>query len=145
MFHPGGVLRRLLGPGRMPGQLPVRACHPAPRAGLSNRSESVVGRWSLVSLVRNGVDETSRSVTNAGGVVYYVFKADGTFRIELGDSVRETGTWSVDTTVSPRLFDHIPDADGRPGPYVPGIYSIAGDTLTICIRAPSCLYWSAAT
>jgi uncharacterized protein (TIGR03067 family) len=83
------------------------------------------------------VDETSRSVTNAGGVVYYAFKADGTFRIELGDSVRETGTWSVDTAASPKIFDHIPNVDGKPGPYIPGIFFIAGDTLTICIRGPN--------
>ena len=106
-------------------------------ASLPRPSESVVGRWSLVSLVRNGEDETSRSVTNAGGVVYYTFNADGTFRIVLGDSVRETGTWSVDTTVSPKFFNHIPDVDGKPGPYVPGIFKIEGDTLTISIMAPN--------
>lgn len=110
---------------------------PAPRASIAKVSQSLVGRWSLVSLVRNGEDETSRSVTNAGGVVYYAFKADGTFRIVLRDSVRETGTWSMDTTVSPRIFDHIPDVDGKPGPYVPGIFTIEGDTLTISIIAPN--------
>ena len=110
---------------------------PASLASRPNGSQSVVGRWALVTLVRNGEDRTSRSVTNAGSVVYYTFNADGIFRIVLGDSVRETGTWSVDTTVSPKIVDHIPDVDGKPGPYVPGIFAIAGDTLKISIIPPN--------
>ena len=102
-----------------------------------SRSQSVVGRWALVTLVRNGEDRTNRSVTNAGSVVYYTFNADGTFRIVVGDSVHETGTWSEDTAVSPRVFDHIPNVDGKPGPYVPGIFAIDGDTLKISIIPPN--------
>ena len=101
-----------------------------------NASRSVVGRWALVSLAINGVDRTNRNVTNAGAVVY-TFSADGRFRIVHGDSVSETGAWSVDTTVSPAFFDHIPDVDGKPGPYVPGIFAIDGDTLRISIAAPN--------
>lgn len=100
-------------------------------------SRSVVGRWALVSLAINGVDRTNRSVTTAGAFVYYTFSADGRFRIARADSVHETGAWSVDTTASPALFDHIPDADGKPGPYVPGIFAIHGDTLMITIVAPN--------
>ena len=99
-------------------------------------SQSVVGRWALVSLVRNGDDLTSR-IAAAGAVRYYTFNANGTFRITLSDSVTETGTWSQDTTVLPRVFDHIPDVQGKPGPYVPGIFAIAGDTLTISLVGPN--------
>ena len=100
-------------------------------------SRSVVGRWALVSLAINGEDMTSRMVTNTGVVVYYTFSTDGRFRIAHGDSVSETGAWSVDTSVSPAIFDHIPDVGGKPGPYVPGIFAIDGDTLTISIVAPN--------
>ncbi len=99
-------------------------------------SQSVVGRWALVSLVRNGEDRTNL-LTAAGAVRYYTFDVDGTFRIMLGDSTTETGRWSQDTTVSPKIFDHIPDVDGKPGPYVPGIFAIARDTLTISIIGPN--------
>lgn len=102
----------------------------------STASQSVVGRWALVSLVRNGEDLTNR-VTGASAVRYYTFNVDGTFRITLGDSITETGKWSQDTTVSPRIFDHIPDVEGKPGPYVPGIFAIRGDTLTISIVGPN--------
>ena len=49
----------------------------------------------------------------------------------------ETGTWSADTAVSPKTFDHIPDVNGSPGPYVPGIYAIDRDTLRISILPPN--------
>ena len=116
------------------GDKSSRADHALPlaRAG----TQSVVGRWALVSLVRNGEDRTSL-LTGAGAVRYYTFNGDGTFRIAQGDSTTETGRWSQDTTVSPKVFDHIPDVDGKPGPYVPGIFAISGDTLTISIVGPN--------
>ena len=110
---------------------------PTPLASRRDGPQSVIGRWALVTLLRNGEDRTHGTVPSAGAVVYYTFNADGTFRIVLGDSVRETGTWSVDTTVSPKLFDHVPDVNGKPGPYVPGIFAIDEDTLKISIIPPN--------
>ena len=110
---------------------------PAARAAHPLGSQSVVGRWALLTLIRNGQDRTNRGGTSAGAVAYYTFNISGTFRIELGDSVMETGTWSANTTVSPKIFDHIPDVNGSPGPYVPGIYAIDGDTLRISILPPN--------
>jgi len=109
---------------------------PIPLSSPAYDSSSVVGRWALLSLVISGEDKLSRGGVRSGSVTY-TFNADGTFRIELGDSVRETGAWSVDTTVSPKGFDHIPDVDGKPGPHVPGIYTIYGDTLKISIWSPN--------
>lgn len=110
---------------------------PPPVVSRGDSSQSIIGRWALVTLMRDGQDRTHRDTTNPGAVVYYTFNADGTFRIVLSDSVRETGTWSMDTTVSPHIFDHIPDGDGKPGPYVPGIFAINGDTLRISILPPN--------
>ena len=109
-----------------------------PPANQGNGSQSIVGRWQLVTLLRNGEDWTNRGGAIATAVAYYTFDAQGTFRIVLGDSVRETGTWSVDTTVSPRIFDHIPDVDGKSASYVaPGIFAIDGDTLRISLIPPN--------
>jgi uncharacterized protein (TIGR03067 family) len=88
-------------------------------------------------MMRNGEDVTRGGVTQDGAVRYYTFKGDRTFLIQLGDSVTETGTWSIDTTVSPKNFDHIPDKDGRPGPLVPGIYEVGGDVLKISFLPPN--------
>lgn len=132
------------GMGQAPGS-------PAPQPSRSIGSPSLVGRWALVSLAIAGVDRTPPVAAGAKGVVYYTFNPDRTFRIELGDSVRETGAWSVDTTASPKWFDHIPDGPRGPGPPVPGIYRIDGDTLQVSIWPPNpanrrpTRFWSAAS
>ena len=107
-------------------------------ASQSISSQSIIGRWQLVTLLRDGKDRTNRGGTSAAAVAYYTFAADSTFRILRGDSIVETGTWSVDTAVSPKIFDHIPDVDGKPAPYVaPGIFAIDGDTLRISLIPPN--------
>lgn len=83
--------------------------------------------------MRSGEDRTSRGT----GAQYYTFKEDGTFRITRGDTVLETGTWSQDTTASPKTFDHTPNSVGRPGPYVAGIFAIDGDTLKVSFLPPN--------
>jgi uncharacterized protein (TIGR03067 family) len=110
----------------------------SPVSTSSPGSRSIVGRWALDSLVKSGEDLTSSRVRGGGPVVYYSLNGDGTFRITHGDSVVETGTWSQDTTASPMIFDHVPDVDGKPGPwYVPGIFAITGDTLIVTITGPN--------
>jgi uncharacterized protein (TIGR03067 family) len=109
------------------------AASPRPSPG----SQAVVGRWALIAMVRNGEDVTKGGVTQDGAVRYYTFKDDQTFLIQLGDSVTETGTWAIDTTVSPKTFDHIPAKDGKPGPLVPGIYEVGGDVLKISFLPPN--------
>jgi uncharacterized protein (TIGR03067 family) len=97
---------------------------------------SLTGKWELVRFIKNGTELPSRDST--GGAAYYTFTKDGTFHIVVGDSTSyENGTWSVDTTASPRSFDHIPEIGGKPGPVVQGIYEIVGDTLTVSIVPPT--------
>jgi len=98
----------------------------------SSASRSIVGRWALDSIVVFGEDWTG-GMRARGAVAHYTLDLDGTFRITMGDSVLETGTWSQDTSASPMIFDHIPNVDGRPGPFVPGIFAITGDTLIVTI------------
>ena len=107
----------------------------ASRVSRGGGSETIIGRWALVSLMQNGEDRTNAGTADL--VRHYTFNADGTFRITRGDSIVETGTWSQDTSVVPKGFDHIPNVNGRPGQYVPGIYAIAGDTLRISIIPPN--------
>lgn len=107
-------------------------------ASQGSGSRSIIGRWQLVTLLRDGEDRTNRGGASAAAVAFYTFNANGTFRIVLGDSIRETGTWSIDTTVSPTIFDHIPDVNGKPASYVaPGIFEINGDTLRISLVPPN--------
>lgn len=98
-----------------------------------SRAPGLVGRWDLVRLMRAGEDRTNPEA----GVRTYTFEADGTFRITRGETVVETGTWSQDTTARPMIFDHVPNVNGRPGRFVPGIFAIDGDSLVISILPPS--------
>jgi uncharacterized protein (TIGR03067 family) len=84
----------------------------------------------------DGEDVTKGGVTQAGKVTHYTFKADKTFFITLGDSVRETGTWSSDPTVSPKIFDHTWNTGTGLGPIVRGIYELGGDVLKISMLPP---------
>lgn len=111
-----------------------RGDHASPPAG-STGSRSIVGRWALDSFVVNGQDWTAG--VRSGPIAYYTLNGDGTFRIMRGDSLMETGTWSQDTTTSPMIFDHNADHAGKPGPHVPGIFAITGDTLVVTIMAPN--------
>ena len=103
----------------------------------SAASLAVVGRWALIAMVRNGEDVTRGGVTQNEATRYYTFKSDQTFLIQLGDSVTERGTWSTDTTASPKHFDHTPDQNGKPGPLVPGIYQVGSDVLKISFLPPN--------
>ena len=125
-------LAMIAGSAACAGQGVVRTEAAAPAARHAG-SQGIAGRWALVLLMRSGEDRTNPGA----GVRYYTFSEDGTFRITRGDSILETGTWSQDTTTSPRSFDHIPNVDGRPGRHVPGIFAITGDTLKISILPPN--------
>lgn len=106
-----------------------------PSSGSASESSSIAGTWELIRRVKSGEEQPNRGPN--GEIAVYTLAADGTFHIALGDSTVETGTWTEDTTASPETFDHIPNVDGKPGPLVPGIFAIAGDTLTVSIRPPN--------
>lgn len=102
-----------------------------------NGSDELVGRWALIAAIIDGEDVTKGGVTQAGEVVHYTFNADRTFVLALGDSVRETGTWSTDPTVSPKIFDHTWHSGTDPNPTVRGIYESGGGFLKISMLPPT--------
>jgi uncharacterized protein (TIGR03067 family) len=97
----------------------------------------LVGQWALIASIVDGEDVTKAGITQVGPVQRYTFKADGTFSIAVGDSVKETGLWSTDATVSPRVFDHTWNTPTGPGPTVHGIYELAGGILKVSMVSPT--------
>lgn len=97
----------------------------------------LVGRWSLIAVIRNGVDTTRTGVTQGPVASVYDFKSDGTFTISLGETVQETGTWSANATVTPKIFDHVPNLPNGRKPLVPGIYEVGGGALKMCLLPAS--------
>ena len=103
----------------------------------SDPSNELVGRWALVATLVDGEDVTKGGVTQPGPVRHYVFNKDKTFRITVGDSVTETGIWSTNPFVSPKIFDHTWNTGTGLGPTVPGIYELGGEVLKISILPPN--------
>lgn len=97
----------------------------------------LVGRWSLIAVIRNGIDTTRSGLTQGPVASVYDFKSDGTFTITLGEKVQETGTWSANATVTPKIFDHIPTLPNGRKPLVPGIYEVGGGVLKMCLLPAS--------
>ncbi len=121
----------------LPLAAPARAQSGAPGTLPAGAPTELLGRWALIAVLRNGEDVTQAGLTQGGAVSVYDFKADGTFSIVRGETVIETGAWSADATTTPKTFDHIPNVDGRPGRFVPGIYETGRGILKICILPPS--------
>lgn len=97
----------------------------------------LVGRWALVAVIRDSRDVTLNGLTQGNSPAIYDFKRDGTFTIAIGDSVAETGTWSANAQVTPKIFDHIPNLPNGRRPRVPGIYEVGGGALKICLLPAS--------
>ena len=110
---------------------------PAQSSAQATTAEDVVGRWSLIAMIRNGVDTTRTGVTQGPVASIYDFKNDGTFTISLGDKIQETGTWSANATATPKIFDHVPNLPNGRRPRVPGIYEVGGGVLKICLLPQS--------
>ncbi len=111
----------------------VALAQSAPQVKTDVAPEELVGRWSLIAVIRNGVDTTQTGVTQVPVASVYDFKRDGTFTISLGEKVQETGAWSANATTTPKTFDHVPNlANGR-RPHVPGIYEVGGGVLKMCL------------
>ena len=99
--------------------------------------EELLGRWSLIAVIRNGIDTTRTGLTQVPVASVYDFKKDGTFTISVGEKVQETGTWSADATRTPKAFDHVPHlANGR-RPLAPGIYEVGGGAMKMCLLPAS--------
>jgi uncharacterized protein (TIGR03067 family) len=91
----------------------------------------------LIASIVDGEDVTKAGITQRGAILQYTFKEDGTFIIAVGDSVRETGIWSTDAAVSPKIFDHTWNTATGPGPMVHGIYESGGGILKLSMVAPT--------
>lgn len=115
-------LGRAIAPAQS-GPQPANDPHPA----------EVVGRWSLIAVIRNGEDVTRTGLTQGPVAAVYDFRSDGTFSIVFGDKIQETGMWSANATVTPKIFDHVPNLPNGRRPLVPGIYEVGGGALKMCL------------
>lgn len=100
--------------------------------------ENLIGTWELIAIIEDGIDVTEDyGVTRDGDLVVYEFADDRTFSITAGGDWFESGTWSVDTSVSPMHFDHTPtEAPGDleiVGEESLGIFEIGRGVVKMCV------------
>jgi uncharacterized protein (TIGR03067 family) len=110
------------------GRLPV---------GPDAQPHELLGRWSLIAVIRDGEDTTRNGLTQGAVAAVYDFKSDGTFSIMVGEKTSETGTWSANATVVPKIFDHMPNLPNGKRPLVPGIYEVGGEAMKMCLLPAS--------
>jgi uncharacterized protein (TIGR03067 family) len=118
-------MRRLL-----PGVLAVFVLSAGEAADPSKKDlERMQGDWAAVSMVRDGQasdeDDARALFRTVKGDTYTVFR----FSKAIGK-----GTMKLDATKNPKTIDLTPD--GGKVPPVAGIYTLEGDTLTLCYGLP---------
>jgi uncharacterized protein (TIGR03067 family) len=100
--------------------------------------KKLVGKWALIAQFEKGEDKTDGGVSQGGEIAYFTFKANKTFVIKKGEKVIEEGTWTIDTTTTPKRFDHkvTVGAAALIGRTSLGLYECAGDILKFCVADP---------
>lgn len=100
--------------------------------------KNLIGKWALIAAIIDGVDISEGSVTQGGEVTVYTFRADNTFTINRGSKTIEEGTWTADTSTSPKQFDHMPTHGNLKynGTKSIGIYESNGEILKFCVTLP---------
>jgi uncharacterized protein (TIGR03067 family) len=99
------------------GRLPAGEANPA------EALESFAGSWEIVAVTPAGATKEAR---------WLVFNKDGTYAA-LGTEGRELwgGTFEIDPTATPKIWDHRSYEAVKTGTDVLGIYQLEGDTLKV--------------
>lgn len=85
--------------------------------------ESFSGTWEIASMTPAGATKDARRL---------VFRKDGTYAAVDGDGKELwAGTFEVDPTASPKVWDHRSDDAKKEGKDVLGIYELDGDRLKV--------------
>jgi uncharacterized protein (TIGR03067 family) len=103
---------------------------PGLRGDDAERAEraKLVGAWTVVSVEVNGHKVPAEAIRN----FQFVF-TDAKMTRKRGDKVESEAGYRVDPSRSPKWLDAL-GPKGEKGPVVPGLYELAGDTLTVCFR-----------
>ena len=95
----------------------------AKKLAVAKAMESFTGSWEIVSTRPEGATKEARRL---------VFNADGTYAA-VGKDGKElwAGTFEIDPTATPKVWDHRSHDAKKTGTDVLGIYELKGDTLKV--------------
>jgi uncharacterized protein (TIGR03067 family) len=88
--------------------------------------KNIQGAWVMVSMESYGQKQSHDKT--------FVFKDGKYFGAERGQPEEQIGEFSLDQAKNPKWIDMTPFFDGTKGDTSPGIYTLKGDELTICLE-----------
>jgi len=86
--------------------------------------ETFAGTWEIVATKPEGITKEARMLVFRKDLTYAALDKDGT---ELW-----AGTFNLDPTATPKVWDHRSNEVAKKGGDVLGIYELNGDTLKVC-------------
>lgn len=104
---------------------------PAIKDKEKEKDPGIVGEWTIEKTIVGG-----REIPKPRDGMTYDYMADGNY-LTRKDGVESKGTrrgYKIDTTKVPAELDFDAGPAGKPI-WVPGIFKIEGDTLTVCVDA----------
>ncbi len=106
---------------------------PIGMAAQSGVDQPLEGTWALISSIRDGLEVSRNAVRSDRAPLHYTFRADKTYSVSAGERELERGTFTIDPSASPKMFDHVPATGNDPGWLRLGIYEVGNDILKMCI------------
>ena len=93
------------------------------KAAISKAMETFAGSWEIVTVKPDGATKEAKRL---------VFNKDGTYAAMDKDGKELwAGTFEIDPTMTPKIWDHRSDDGKKQGVDVLGIYALDGDTLKV--------------
>lgn len=105
-----------------PGADPIKSTN-----GAANALEAFSGTWAIIVVQPDGATKDARQL---------VFNTDGTYAAQDEDGEELwSGTFEIDPTASPKIWDHRTNEAEKEGKDVLGIYDLDGDNLRVACVA----------
>jgi uncharacterized protein (TIGR03067 family) len=127
-------MTRLILAGALSAFFGTTACADPPKAEAAKQQavakalETFTGSWEIASVTPHGATKAARRL---------VFNKDGTYAaVDNGGKELWAGTFEIDPTASPKVWDHRSDDGKKKGTDVLGIYELDGDKLKVNSVAP---------
>lgn len=93
------------------------------KAAVEKAMEAFAGTWEVVSVTPDGATKDARRL---------VFRKDGTYAAQDKDGKELwAGTFEIDPTATPKVWDHRSNDSKKTGTDVLGIYELDGDKLKV--------------
>jgi uncharacterized protein (TIGR03067 family) len=113
----------------------LAAADSAEEQAAKKEMEKLAGTWTVTTVESNGRKAAAEDIKD----LRYVFKADGTWKLQKGSDALAEGTFKLDPSKKLRAIDYAITSsvnDRDKGKTSLGVYELAGDTMKVCRTWP---------